>query len=165
MARIEAAEHGDTGRAREWMARAVHAAHDPAWTADGVIAENWMPASPVTGRLDAFQWRVPLADLTPRGPLIDLERPAEPARPVVVPIPPAVTEPVAVMAPAPAAPVPITQEPELQLAPEAKPVPKLNGPIDVAPVHLPDDPGPTAPEPGLDPVPKPGSEFPKGLAK
>jgi HemY protein len=48
------------------MARAVHAAHDQVWTADGVIAERWMPVSPVTGRLDAFQWWVPVADLTGR---------------------------------------------------------------------------------------------------
>jgi HemY protein len=48
-------------RAREWMARAVHAALDPVWTADGLIAENWMPVSPATGQLDAFQWRVPVA--------------------------------------------------------------------------------------------------------
>src|SRR5262245_61478490 len=71
MARIEAAEHGDTGLAREWMARAVHAAHEPVWTADSVIAESWMPVSPVTGRLDAFQWRVPIADLTPRGSTVE----------------------------------------------------------------------------------------------
>src|SRR5215470_11073791 len=75
MARIEAAEHGDTGLVREWMARAVHAAHDPVWTADGVIAETWMPVSPVTGRLDAFQWRVPVADLRPRGPTVEQTSP------------------------------------------------------------------------------------------
>ena len=59
MARIEAEEKGDAGRVREWLARAVNAARDPAWTADGVVAENWAPVSPVTGRLDAFEWRVP----------------------------------------------------------------------------------------------------------
>jgi HemY protein len=37
------------------MARAVHARRDPAWTADGLIAERWMSVSPVSGRLDAFQ--------------------------------------------------------------------------------------------------------------
>ena len=71
MAHLEEAETGDIGRAREWMARAVHAALDPVWTADGLIAEHWMPVSPATGRLDAFRWRVPVADLTPRGPLIE----------------------------------------------------------------------------------------------
>jgi len=42
------------------VARAVNAARDPAWTADGVVADRWEPVSPVTGGLDAFQWRVPV---------------------------------------------------------------------------------------------------------
>ncbi|MEQ1576323.1 MAG: heme biosynthesis HemY N-terminal domain-containing protein [Hyphomicrobium sp.] len=62
MARLEKEQHGDRGRVREWLARAVHAARDPAWTADGVVAESWAPASPVTGVLDAFQWRVPVEE-------------------------------------------------------------------------------------------------------
>ncbi|MEZ5898830.1 MAG: heme biosynthesis HemY N-terminal domain-containing protein [Hyphomicrobiaceae bacterium] len=60
MARIEAGESDDKGRVREWLARAVNAARDPAWTADGVVADRWEPISPVTGALDAFQWRVPV---------------------------------------------------------------------------------------------------------
>lgn len=60
MARIEGEEHGDKGRVREWLARAVNAPRDPAWTADGVVSETWAPVSPVTGQLDAFQWRVPV---------------------------------------------------------------------------------------------------------
>lgn len=59
MARIEG-ESGDKGRVREWLARAVSAPRDPAWTADGVVSEQWAPTSPVTGALDAFQWRVPV---------------------------------------------------------------------------------------------------------
>ena len=60
MARIEHAEHGATGRVREWLARAVNAPRDPAWTADGIVSDRWAPMSPVTGQLDAFKWRVPL---------------------------------------------------------------------------------------------------------
>jgi HemY protein len=60
MARIEAEQHGDRGRVREWLARAVSAPRDPAWTADSVVSEKWAPTSPVTGALDAFQWRVPV---------------------------------------------------------------------------------------------------------
>ena len=63
MARVEAGENGDKGRVREWLARAVNAARDPAWTADGVISDRWEPVSPVTGALDAFQWRVPVETL------------------------------------------------------------------------------------------------------
>ena len=63
MSELEEAEHGDRGRVREWLARAVRAPQDPAWTADGVVSEEWAPISPVTGRLDAFEWKVPLEDL------------------------------------------------------------------------------------------------------
>ena len=62
MAELEEAEHNDAGRARAWTARAVHAAHDPVWTADGYVSETWMPISPA-GRLDAFEWKVPVAEL------------------------------------------------------------------------------------------------------
>jgi HemY protein len=60
MARIEGEQHADKGRVREWLARAVNAPRDPAWTADGFVADRWMPVSPVSGTLDAFQWRVPV---------------------------------------------------------------------------------------------------------
>src|SRR4051812_10495773 len=63
MAEIERGEHGDSGRARAWMLRAVRARHDPVWTADGYVSERWRPVSPVTGGLDAFQWQTPLAAL------------------------------------------------------------------------------------------------------
>jgi HemY protein len=63
MAEIERTEHGDGGRARAWTLRAVRARHDPAWTADGYVSERWRPVSPVTGRLDAFQWQTPVASL------------------------------------------------------------------------------------------------------
>ncbi len=63
MAELEETESGDLGRAREWMTRAVHARRDPAWTADGLVSDRWIPVSPVSGRLDAFQWRDPLAAL------------------------------------------------------------------------------------------------------
>ena len=63
MAELERNEHGDSGRARAWMLRAVRARHDPVWTADGYVSDRWRPVSPVTGRLDAFQWQTPLAAL------------------------------------------------------------------------------------------------------
>jgi HemY protein len=63
MAEIERTEHGDSGRARAWTLRAVRARHDPVWTADGYVSDRWRPVSPVSGRLDAFQWQVPVAAL------------------------------------------------------------------------------------------------------
>ncbi len=59
MARIEEGQDNDYGKARQWLARAVTAPRDPVWTADGVTAEEWAPVSPITGALDAFEWRVP----------------------------------------------------------------------------------------------------------
>lgn len=81
MAEIEQGDTGDTGRVREWLARAVRAPRDPLWTADGFTSVNWLPTSPVTGELGAFQWKVPVE-------LIGSERPVDfafegPAGPVV----------------------------------------------------------------------------------
>ena len=72
MAEIERTEHGDSGRARAWTLRAVRALHDPAWTADGYVSDRWRPVSPVSGRLDAFQWQTPVAALpSDRGDAIE----------------------------------------------------------------------------------------------
>ncbi len=60
MADLEQMEHGaQSGPVREWLARAARAPRDAAWIADGVISDRWEPASPVTGKLDAFRWDVP----------------------------------------------------------------------------------------------------------
>ena len=79
MAEIEEGQNADQGKARYWLARAVRAAADPTWVADGVTAEEWEPVSPVTGALDAFEWRVPLGStgLRPAPP----PRAAEPLPP------------------------------------------------------------------------------------
>jgi HemY protein len=60
MADIDEADGGDAGRVREWLARAVRAPRDAAWVADGYVSDRWAPFSPVTGRIDAFEWRVPV---------------------------------------------------------------------------------------------------------
>ncbi len=93
MARIEGEQHADKGRVREWLARAVHAPRDPAWTADGVVADRWAPTSPVTGALDAFRWRVPVETMDKEGEilaakleeLVALGSPRAPAMPDEVP--------------------------------------------------------------------------------
>jgi HemY protein len=117
MAEIEEAEHGDRGRAREWLARATRAAPDPVWTADGIVTDKWMPVSPATGRLDSFEWRLPVSE-------IGIDRPViEPDPPVAAPVE------VAVAAPPRRSP--------------AKPVTKVRTAEPVIPlVHAPDDPGP-----------------------
>ena len=70
MAELERAERNDEGRAREWIARALHAAPDPAWTAEGHVSDRWLPVSP-SGKLDAFEWRVPLTGITQAAPPIE----------------------------------------------------------------------------------------------
>jgi HemY protein len=67
MARIEGEQHGNAGGVREWLARAVNAPRDPAWTADGIVSDVWAATSPVTGALDAFRWRVPVEPIDADG--------------------------------------------------------------------------------------------------
>ena len=155
MAEIEERESGDEGRAREWMARALRAPRDPAWTADGFVSDRWMPVSPVSGRLDAFQWKVPLAELGDAREVIegdDWERAAEPPKIVTPPpeLPPRVEE---IAAPAESIPAP---RPPAALAGSAPKPPKIAPRVEaVIPLlHVPDDPGPD-PAPDLDPEPEP----------
>jgi HemY protein len=94
MARIEAGE-GNKGREREWLARAVRAPRDRAWIADGYISDRWLPVSPVTGAVDAFEWKAPV-DAIGKGDdtlLIEegLDTPEPPSSPRVV-SPPALIE-------------------------------------------------------------------------
>jgi len=76
LADIEEAETGDQGRVRQYLAQAVRAPRDPAWVADGFVSERWAPVSPVTGKLDAFEWRAPVERL---GQLIEQGAPAHPS--------------------------------------------------------------------------------------
>jgi HemY protein len=125
------------------MARALRAPRDPEWSADGFVSDRWMPVSPVSGRLDAFQWKVPLAELgEPRDVIEGFEETAP--RPVVVaqPSPPAAelpraSESVAAGPTAPARP-PTATSGSAATPPRVEPVIPL--------LHVPDDPGP-------DPVP------------
>ncbi|MEO3389399.1 heme biosynthesis HemY N-terminal domain-containing protein [Mesorhizobium sp. CAU 1741] len=70
LADIEEAETGDQGKIRQYLGKAVRAPRDPAWVADNYVAEKWAPISPVTGRLDAFEWRAPTERL---GQLVEFE--------------------------------------------------------------------------------------------
>ncbi|MBY5542751.1 heme biosynthesis protein HemY [Rhizobium leguminosarum] len=74
LADIEEAETGDQGRVRHWLAQALKAPRDPAWVADGFVSDKWLPVSPVTGRLDAFEWKAPFGQI--EGALEDGSAPA-----------------------------------------------------------------------------------------
>jgi HemY protein len=86
MARIELGEFGDKGREREWLARALRAPRDRAWIADGYVSDRWLPVSPATGAVDAFEWKAPV-DAIGRGDdrLVIEERPDRIAEEVEAP--------------------------------------------------------------------------------
>jgi HemY protein len=65
LADIEQADGANQGKMRAWLAKAVRAEPDPAWTADGMVSAQWAPFSPVSGRIDAFEWKVPVRRLQP----------------------------------------------------------------------------------------------------
>jgi len=134
MAELEEAEHGAAGRVREWLARATRAPRDAAWVADGLVSDQWLPVSPISGRLDAFVWTVPpatlgshapalddvLADLDDSAPLIEARAESvttEPASiPAMPPPKPSEPSPAAIIEPAPKPPE------EAKSAAEPKPV-------------------------------------------
>jgi HemY protein len=58
MADLAEAENNE-GAARDWLGRAIRAPRDAVWMADGVVHDRWAPISPMTGRIDAFEWKVP----------------------------------------------------------------------------------------------------------
>jgi len=136
MADIEQAEHGDEGRAREWLARAARAAPDAAWTADGVVSEHWMPVSPVSGRLDAFSWRAPVAQVGVVGAAIEPELPLAPK-------------------PTPIAVAPPRRKSTPKAAARADKKSKAQADAVIPLVHAPDDPGPDASDVETDPLQEP----------
>jgi HemY protein len=154
MAEIERTEHGDSGRARAWTLRAVRALHDPAWTADGYVSDRWRPVSPVTGRVDAFQWQTPVAALpSDKGPAIESSpfeeaMLATPRRAVVLAPPEPVNEqpaePAAPVTPAPAAAQDNTPPPE---AAASEPAPAEATRPEPAPAPTPAPPKPAEPAP------------------
>jgi HemY protein len=141
MAELERAEHNDEGRARVWLSRALSAGPDPAWTADGYVSDRWLPLSPVSGKLDAFEWRLPLAgSVSTPAPMIEPQEPAVVAAALPDRRDPVPDVPSAAL---PAAAVEILPAPAPTSTPAsaaAEPTPmKADAIIPV--VHAPDDPG------------------------
>lgn len=142
MAELEEIEHGDEGRAREWMGRALRAPRDPAWTADGFVSDHWMPVSPVTGRLDAFQWRVPVEEMIAEGRLIEEREVALPSNAALADNREAA---IALAASVTITPAPADRSP--MAAPASAPQPPRRIEPVIPLVHTPDDPGPDAEAP------------------
>ena len=137
MAEVEEADQGDQGRVREWMARAMHASGDPAWTADGAVADHWLPVSP-NGRLDGFEWKVPLEEIGDATPVIEATPPAVEAIALQAPETKPSTEPVQ----------PPRKAAKSKASDKRKPVEPV-----IPLVHAPDDPG-LDPGSDGDPVPE-----------
>ncbi|KAA0077914.1 heme biosynthesis HemY N-terminal domain-containing protein [Tardiphaga sp. P9-11] len=142
MAEIERTEHGDSGRARAWTLRAVRALHDPVWTADGYVSDRWRPVSPVTGRIDAFQWQTPLAALPSSDRASTIE--TEILRETVLAPPPAMPKP-AVPVPPEVMPVAPVQEPAQE--PEAAIQSEPAAEAALEPAEVPPPPPKPAPAP------------------
>ncbi|MBS1181630.1 MAG: hypothetical protein H6Q99_1510, partial [Proteobacteria bacterium] len=183
MAELEESESGDVGRVREWLGRAVRAPRDAAWTADGLMLDAWQPLSPLSGRLDAVEWRVPAEretgeaidgnDLaviaaTPHQPVfqdalpdVEVETPQSAAPPAIVesekapPVLVTEAEPEPVVAPPKVEMPPASANPTAPVKPTVAPEPPL------AAVGQADDPLAVLPPPPDDPGPANG----KGLAR
>jgi HemY protein len=141
LADIEEAETGDQGLVRQNLAKAVRAPRDPAWVADGFVSERWAPVSPVTGKLDAFEWRVPVERL---GQLIEQDE--EQVHPSLAPPRP---EPVAVEISEPDRVAAAPQETidAVVVTDGAEAADQAASPDKAEQVRLPDDPG-------VDPTPE-----------
>jgi HemY protein len=131
----------------------VRAKHDPVWTADGYVSDRWRPVSPVSGRLDAFQWQTPLAALpsdrnvTVEATAFEEAMLAPPTpEPAPAPTPPAPDVPIAPETPAsqdnsPAAAGEATAQPAFRSRQDfAKTSPPAVPPV-IPIVRPPDDPG------------------------
>lgn len=152
MAEIEEAEHGDEGRVREWMSRAMRASGDPVWTADGVVSEQWLPVSP-NGRLDGFEWKLPLAEIGISRPVIEMASPTP--TPAPVKLPPAEEESERPLRKAQKSPAK-SEKPAKSAA-----KPRAAEPI-IPLVHAPDDPGPDLAV-DSEPVPEPTNPPPRDI--
>ena len=61
MARLEEAEHGDLGKAHDWLVRAATADPDPAWVCGncGAAVSDWVAVCDSCQSFDSYQWRTP----------------------------------------------------------------------------------------------------------
>jgi HemY protein len=165
LADIEELETGDVGKVRELLGRAVRAPRDPAWVADGYESEHWLPVSPVTGRLDAFEWRAPVERL---GRLVEDSR-SEPRKEIPAPVPATPVAPVQEASVVPPASVVVAAPPVIELDPATvspvpapvpandagQPVASPTGTVDPAPAPE-EDKAPVADERSTAPAPPPG---------
>lgn len=92
MAQVEEAEHGDSGRTREWLDRAVRALPDPRYVCTNCRGESaqWHSLCPSCGAFDTLAWRTPVWTGPSAMGLITVENPPPPTLPAPEPALPAV---------------------------------------------------------------------------
>jgi HemY protein len=158
MADLEEAEHGAAGRVREWLSRATRAPRDAAWVADGLVSDQWMPVSPISGRLDAFVWTVPPATLGSHAPGIDdVLADLDDSTPLLE----ARAESSVTIEPAPAAVVSAPKSPEpapVAVVAEPAPPPVKEPPPAAAPVARPAMAAKESAKPEVKPMPAPAAQ-------
>lgn len=169
MAEIEEREHGDRGKVRMWLARAVTAARGAVWMADGEVFEHWAPVSPVSGRVGVFEWKVPTEAPPSRVALeIEADLAAEPPMVVAEDAPRIedrsdaieTVEPVPTIEPEP----PTPPEPPEQPKPPEPPAPveaAVEPPVEKAETQVEpvaEAPAKPEPEPRPEPQPEPPAE-------
>jgi HemY protein len=158
LADIEETETGDQGRVRHWMGQALRAPRDPAWVADGFVSDKWLPMSPVTGKLGAFEWKAPFGQLegpVEDGSVVSMDRALRtlpPARETKAEIRPEA-------APTTPAPAPVTEPKQDVNASVVAPAPANAHVIEMEPVPakttVPDEPEKSAKEPAAKPAKAP----------
>jgi HemY protein len=129
----------------------LRAPRDRAWIADGYVSDRWLPVSPVTGAVDAFEWKAPV-DAIGRGDttLIIEERPELAARvapPALPPAEPARRAAIVEVTQAEPLPEPPAARPEAPKRPETWGKPAL-----YVPDRPPDDPGVAQADPDESPT-------------
>ncbi|MCB1502980.1 MAG: heme biosynthesis protein HemY [Bauldia sp.] len=145
MAEIEEREHGDEGRVRAWLTRALSSPRDPVWMVDGQILDHWLPVSPVTGKVGAAEWKVPPLAPPSRHPValdagpFDQPLASVEARPL-----PRIEHHAAPVAPAPSSEVVAAATAALSLEPSLIEVEPVEDTASAKPAA---EPGPPTPEP------------------
>ena len=151
MARIDGGS-GDKGREREWLARALRAPCDRAWIADGYVSDRWLPVSPVTGVVDAFEWKAPADALGRPDETLQIEEWTGPPRDASAML-------------HESHPVPLAHDESVQPAEEIAPTSDdsvIEGTAEEVSVSAPAPTGPSAAEPPAGPESSAASEAPAG---
>ncbi|WP_370931512.1 heme biosynthesis protein HemY [Bartonella sp. DGB1] len=66
LADIEELQTGNKALIKQWLTKARIAPKDATWIGEGKSSTQWLPYSPISGKLDVFEWKTPKNDATPQ---------------------------------------------------------------------------------------------------